>query len=108
MTFGTFLFSQTSWNSTWSVSITITSVMENGKEDENYLPDLLDKKSGEQIVFDQKVFRCNEAFVKKMNDLISWFQSVDFILKRQEIIITGTEDKLVNIFMMRTNLYCTN
>ena len=39
--------------------------MENGKEDENYLPDLPDEKSGEQIVFDQKVFRCNEEFVKK-------------------------------------------
>ena len=75
MTFGTFLFNQTSWNFTWSISIIIASVMENGKEDEYYLPDLPDEKSGEQIIFDQKVFRCNEAFVKKMNYLISWFKS---------------------------------
>ena len=33
------------------------------------------KKTGEQLVFDQKVFRCNEAFVKKMNDLIAYFKS---------------------------------
>ena len=37
----------------------------NGEEDENYLPDLPDEKSQEQLIFDQKVFRCNEAFVKK-------------------------------------------
>ena len=45
--------------------------MGNKKENENYLPDLPNEKSGEQLVFDQKVFRCNEAFVKKMNDLIA-------------------------------------
>ena len=70
-----FPLNHTSWNSTWSISITIASVMGNKNENENYLPDLPNEKSGEQLVFDQKVFRCNEAFVKKMNDLIAWFKS---------------------------------
>ena len=39
------------------------------------LPDLNNEKSGEQIVFEQKVFRCNEAFVRKVNDLIKWHKS---------------------------------
>ena len=45
--------------------------MENDKND-NYLPDLDNEKSREQIVFDQKVFRANEAFRWKMQDLINW------------------------------------
>ena len=44
-------------------------------DDENYLPDLNNEKTGEQIVFEQKVFRANEAFKHKMNDLILWHKS---------------------------------
>ena len=39
------------------------------------LPDLNNEKSGEQIVFKQKVFRCNEVFVRKVNELIQWHKS---------------------------------
>ena len=34
--------------------------------DGNTLPDLNNEKTGEQIVFEQKVFRCNESFVRKL------------------------------------------
>ena len=44
-------------------------------DNENCLPDLDTDTSGEQIVFEQKVFRANEAFRKKMQDLINWFKS---------------------------------
>ena len=33
------------------------------------------KKTGEQIVFEQKVFRGNEALICKMNDVILWHTS---------------------------------
>ena len=33
------------------------------------------KKPGKQIVFEQKVFRANEVFRRKMNDLIIWHKS---------------------------------
>ena len=46
-----------------------------GKEDENYLPDLPDEISSEQLVFQQKVFRANEAFNKANIDIINWFNS---------------------------------
>ena len=46
-----------------------------GKEDEHYLPDLPDEISGEQLVFQQKVFRANEAFNKENIDIINWFYS---------------------------------
>ena len=46
-----------------------------GNEDENYLPDLPDEISGEQLVFQQKVFRANEAFNKANIDIINWFNS---------------------------------
>ena len=45
------------------------------KEDDNYLPDLPDEISGEQLVFQQKVFRANEAFNKANIDIINWFNS---------------------------------
>ena len=44
-------------------------------DNQNYLPDLKNEKTGEQIVFKQKVFRANEAFRHKMNDLILWDKS---------------------------------
>ena len=44
-------------------------------DNDNYLPDLDNEKTGEQIVFDQKVFRANENFWWKMQDLITWFKS---------------------------------
>ena len=48
-------------------------------DDGSTLPNLNNEKSGEQIVFEQKVFRCNEAFVRKVNDLIKWHKSHDEI-----------------------------
>ena len=44
-------------------------------EGDNYLPDLDNKKTEEQIVFEQKVFRANEAFKCKMDELILWHKS---------------------------------
>ena len=44
-------------------------------DNQNYLPDLKNEKTGEQIVFEQKVFRANEAFRHKINDLILWHKS---------------------------------
>ena len=38
------------------------------------LPDLNNEKN-EQIVFKQKVFRCIEVFVRKVNELIQWHKS---------------------------------
>ena len=35
-------------------------------ESDNFLPDLKNEKTGEQIVFKQKVYRSNEAFKKKL------------------------------------------
>ena len=46
-----------------------------GNGDENYLPDLPDEISGEQLVFQQKVFRTSEAFNKANIDIINWFNS---------------------------------
>ena len=43
-------------------------------ESDNFLPDL-NEKTGEQIVFEQKVFRSNEAFKKKIDVLILWHKS---------------------------------
>ena len=49
-------------------------------DDENsdadkFLPDLPDEISGEQLVLQQKVFRANEVFMKKHNDLLKWLNS---------------------------------
>ena len=41
-------------------------------EGKNFLPDLDNEKTGEQIVFEQRVFRANEAFRQKVNGLINW------------------------------------
>ena len=45
-------------------------------EGENYLPDLDREKTGEQIVFEQKVFRANESFKQKVDGLILWHKSL--------------------------------
>ena len=47
-------------------------MMESGKD---YLPDLNNKKSGEQMVFELKVKRSNEVFIKKMEDVVKWLTS---------------------------------
>ena len=44
-------------------------------EGENFLPDLDNEKTGEQIVFEQKVFIANEAFIWKVDGLINWHNS---------------------------------
>ena len=44
-------------------------------DDGSTLPNLNTERAGEQIVFKQKVFRCNEAFVRKVSDLIKWCKS---------------------------------
>ena len=42
---------------------------------DDFLPDLPDEISGEQLAFQQKVFRSNEAFKKANNDIMLWFKS---------------------------------
>ena len=44
-------------------------------ESDNFLPNLKNEKTGEQIVFEQKVYRSNEAFKKKIDALILWHKS---------------------------------
>ena len=44
-------------------------------ESDTFLPDLKNEKTGEEIVFEQKVFRSNEAFIKKIDALILWHKS---------------------------------
>ena len=44
-------------------------------EAENFLPGLDNEKTGEQIIFEQKVFRANEAFRQKVDGLITWHMS---------------------------------
>ena len=44
-------------------------------ESDNFLPNLKNEKTGEQIVFKQKVYRSNEAFKKKIDALILWHKS---------------------------------
>ena len=41
---------------------------------DGFLPDLGNEKSGEQIVFKQKLFRANEAFIQVNQEILSWFQ----------------------------------
>ena len=40
-----------------------------------FLPDLGNEISGEQLVFEQKLFRANEAFIRVNQEIIAWFQS---------------------------------
>ena len=42
---------------------------------DGFLPDLENEMSGEQIVFKQKLFRANEAFIPVNQEILSWFQS---------------------------------
>ena len=42
---------------------------------DGFLPDLGNEMSGEQIVFEQKLFRANEAFIWVNQEILSWFQS---------------------------------
>ena len=37
---------------------------------ESFLPDLPDEISGEQLVLQKKVFRANEVFIRKHNDIL--------------------------------------
>ena len=44
-----------------------------GKNDEDsILPDLPDEVSGEQQMMQQRVFRANENFIKKHNNILKW------------------------------------
>ena len=43
--------------------------------DDDFLPDLPDEISGEQLAFQQKVFRSNETFTKANSNIILWFKS---------------------------------
>ena len=45
------------------------------QENDEYLPELPDKISGEQLVLQQCVFRANEVFVKIHNDILKWINS---------------------------------
>ena len=45
------------------------------QENDEYLPDLPDEISGEQLVLQQRVFRANEVFVKTHNNILKWLNS---------------------------------
>ena len=45
------------------------------ESDSNYLPNLNNEKTGEQIVFELKVKRSNESFSQKVDDFIKWLAS---------------------------------
>ena len=48
-------------------------VSDQAKNDEDtILPDLPDGISGEQLITQQRVFRANENFIKKQNDILKW------------------------------------
>ena len=68
------------------ISINIMDVHDG---DEKYLPDLDNDKTGEQIVFDQKVFRANEVFVKLHQDIINWY----FVTNRQKMLSKNLHEK---------------
>ena len=44
------------------------------KEQDGFLPDLGNEITGEQL-FEQKVFRANEAFIHVNEEITSWFKS---------------------------------
>ena len=44
-------------------------------DEESFLPDLPDEISGKQLELQQKVFRANEVFIKKHNDVLKWLNS---------------------------------
>ena len=45
------------------------------EEKDAFLPDLGNEISGEQLVFEQKLFRANEAFIRVNQEILAWFQS---------------------------------
>ena len=45
------------------------------KDAENYLPDLGNESSGEQILLQQRAFRTNQAFIKLNEEIIAWFEN---------------------------------
>ena len=49
--------------------------MDNLKENEVFLPDLPNKKNGDQLIFEQKVFQANESFKRVHQSIINWFLS---------------------------------
>ena len=44
-------------------------------DEESFLPDLPNEISGEQLELQQKVFRANEVFMRKHNDILKWLNS---------------------------------
>ena len=44
-------------------------------EKAEYLPDLLNDKTGEELVFEQRVFHNNEVFKRIHQDIINWHLS---------------------------------
>ena len=45
------------------------------------LPDLPDEKTREQIVLEQKVFRVNEKFIQRHQEIIQWLLSPEELRK---------------------------
>ena len=68
-----------------------------------FLPDLPDEISGEQLVLQQKLFRANEVFITKHNNLLKWLNSSKdcrVYLKEALKISMLTKRKLPVIFMI--------
>ena len=40
-----------------------------------FLPDLGNELTGEQLIFECKVYRANEAFTKLVEEILAWFNS---------------------------------
>ena len=40
-----------------------------------FLPDLGNELTGEQLIFEHKVYRANEAFTKLVEEILAWFNS---------------------------------
>ena len=48
---------------------------EANNDEDTILPDLPDEVSGEQLMMQQSIFRANENFIKKHNDILKWLNS---------------------------------
>ena len=81
------------------------------KENEAFLPDLPNEKSGDQLVFEQKVFQANEAFKRVHQSIINWFLSPQERRVYPKIAANNKNAFHVRnvkaMCMMRQNLYCT-
>lgn len=44
-------------------------------KENNCLPDLGNEMTGEQVLFERKVFSANEAFIWLTEEIIAWFKS---------------------------------